>query len=425
MFPYFNKTVRLHYFGDESILINHEEPLFFNHAETMLLEKINGCSSTTEIVEKISKEIQSNEVQVIYNLFLDFIEREELKNVILIDSKPHENNLIISGKKGYKYPLNILLELTNKCNLKCVHCYKEAGYNKKDEISSEKLLEKLSSLSEHVYDIQLSGGEPMTHRKFADIVSFVKENFKTSSITTAATLITPKNVQLLKGISNVQVSLYSGIKEKHDLVTLVPNSFEKTLTGIKLLSENNIYTTVSTIVTSENIDEIEILVKKAIEVGANEIKFGEFSRSGRGLTLSKKWELNEEQTIQANEIITNLRLKYRDNILIGDWEDDKTTDRKMDYNHGGFSCGAGNLSWTITENGNIRPCVFLPENKFTTGNIFDNDLDMLLKKHHIQNLYTTLGEWENELNSVNLSTKKVCPVMSNYLDAFEEYNISR
>lgn len=424
MIPYFNKPIRIHYFGNDSLLIDGKSQLFFNHAETILLEKIDGKKTLLQISKTVADEINTDQHTVIFELLVKFIEREEFIDLIELINQPKDNLVMFTGEKGALYPLNILLEITDKCNLKCVHCYKEAGYSKSNDLDFSKLSRKLEELSKHVNEIQVSGGEPMSHKNFSEIITFIKTNFNTTSITTAGTLITSKNIHLLKGLSNVQVSLYSYLKEKHEKVTLLPNSFEKTLRGIKLLSEEEIYTTITTIVTSENIYELELLIEKAIEVGADEIKFGEFSRSGRGIDLDGTWELNSSQ-MKAINIITQLRLKYQNKIIIADWEEDKTTEKKMDYNHGGFSCGAGNLAWTVTENGNIRPCVFLPEDKFSTGNLIEDKLSDLVKKRHIENLFETLGNWEKELNSANLSTKNVCPVMSNYLEAYEQYTKSR
>lgn len=137
--------------------------------------------------------------------------------------------------------------------------------------------------------------------------------------------------------------------------------------------------------------------------------------------MGDEWVLDESNKNKVSKLIGELISKYSHIIDIADWNDDTTESKKMDYNHGGFACGAGNLSWTITEKGNIRPCVFLPEEKFTTGNIFTDNLEKLLKKEHIEGLHRTLEMWEEELNFEKHSTKDICPVMSNYLESFEEY----
>jgi radical SAM protein with 4Fe4S-binding SPASM domain len=273
-------------------------------------------------------------------------------------------------------------------------------------------------LKGNIIDIQITGGEPMSHPHFFNILSRCKENFPTS-ITTTATLITRKNVSYFSSLDVIQVSLYSAKRDEHDAITLVSNSYDRTLNGIRLLTGENYPVTVSSIVTQSNYRDLESLIQLCISLGAKAIKFGTFSRYGRGRNLDKSWELTPAQDREATEQITALSMKYKGKIEIYDWAEDEVEKKLIDVNHGGFACGAGNLAWVISEFGNIKPCVFLPEQQFTTGNIFESNFDQICKSNHSENLYTGLVEWEKELNKEGCGTEKVCPVIKNYLDYFE------
>ncbi|MFC4547101.1 hypothetical protein ACFO25_12230 [Paenactinomyces guangxiensis] len=115
-------------------------------------------------------------------------------------------------------------------------------------------------------------------------------------------------------------------------------------------------------------------------MGVKALKFGTFSRYGRGQNLERAWELTTDQDREATELIAALSSKYKGEIDVYDWSADKVEERPIDLNHGGFACGAGNLAWVISEFGNIKPCVFLPEDRFTTGNIFDDDLLLMIQE---------------------------------------------
>lgn len=270
-YPAVKTNYRLHFFGEDSLLIGSNKQLFFNSAETLFLEKMNGMNSLEEIASKIASELNTDRVEAILKMLKNFMEKISQLNILEILLAPKDTTIITTGMKGHKFPLNILLEITNKCNLKCVHCYKEAGYDKNDEIEIENLFEKLNLLSKHVFELQISGGEPISHRKFPDIIEFVKSKFNSVSITTAATLITERNVNLFKGLDSVQISLYSSNKDEHEKVTLVKGSYEKTLNGIKILSQNGAKVCVSNIVTNFNYNNLESLVTLAIEKGAKEV----------------------------------------------------------------------------------------------------------------------------------------------------------
>jgi radical SAM protein with 4Fe4S-binding SPASM domain len=417
-----NKIMHIHYFGDEAIIINREngQQFFLNSTELDIIERLHNGIDLKQLINMISLELNLEDKKEIEKILQKFIQEKLAQQII----EPVEifiaRTLNTTGMKGYQYPLNILLEITNKCNLKCVHCYKEAGYEKNNDISFINLADKLILLKGKIMDLQISGGEPMSHKNFKQIIRFCIENFRTT-ITTAATMINKHNIDLFKGISDVQVSLYSANSLDHEKITLLPGSYKRTLNGIKLLVEKNINVTVSSIVTKSNLESIEPLINLCISLGVKVVKFGEFSRYGRGLSLGKDWEMDPQSLKAAEDLIEELGEKYNKQIEVLNWKDDRVTDKPFDTNHKGFSCGAGNLSWTISEFGNIKPCVFLPEDRFKTGNIFDDDFIKLLKKDHIKNLYKNMKEWESELLQSSMDTEKICPVMSNYSKYFGDY----
>lgn len=379
--------------------------------------------------KKLTKEINDISEEESKNIILNYLSSSSssssFKDLITYSDKPLENNLNITGEMGSQYPREILLEITNRCNLKCVHCYKEAGYAKRDDIEINKLLSFLTFLSKKVNNIQISGGEPMLHPRYKEIFNFVTQNFKYPTITTAATLITNNNVKYLKEFKSVQVSLYSDNKEEHERVTLIPNSFNKTVRGIKILVENGVSVTVTNIITKNNIHDLEKYINFCVSLGVAEVKFGEFSRVGRGMNLNRNWELSEEENEIVTQKINEQIQKYKNDIYIYEWNESELEERSIDPYHKGFPCGAGNLSWTVTEKGNIKPCVFLPEEKFSTANFYMDTYENIVKKNHIKKLPINMKKWEMELNKVDKSTENICPVMINYIRGFEEYEKNR
>ncbi|MDP7978549.1 radical SAM protein [Bacillus sp. WLY-B-L8] len=419
MYPYVLNDVTIHYFGEKGIAVNHKDGnhYFLNKNELILLEKCNGNNSIDDIVQETAKEIQLFDILRVHNAISKFINFQMQRNLIGLNEISYYIPIHFTGKKGYEIPMEILLEITNRCNLKCIHCYKEAGYDKKDDIDIKKLLTKLEYFKGHIHSLQISGGEPMSHRYFFDILDYCTRNFSTS-LTTTATMINKHNAHRFIDVDNVQVSVYAATPEEHDKITLVPGSFHRTMRGIQELvhKENNV--TISSIITMENYMVLEDIIRLAVDMGVQAIKFGEFSRYGRGENLGEEWELAKDIDTYVTNRISELATKYKDRINVENYYDD-LLEMKFDYNHKGFSCGAGNLSWTISEFGNIKPCVFLPENRFKTGNIFEDDMDVLFKKNHILNLHTNIVEWEHSLNDQNMSSKQICPVMKNYEEFFD------
>ena len=70
-------------------------------------------------------------------------------------------------------PLYVAWQLTNECNLACLHCIEESGPGKAfpDELDEEQVFAVLNQiLDEDVPYLSFSGGEPMTHPRFFDLV---------------------------------------------------------------------------------------------------------------------------------------------------------------------------------------------------------------------------------------------------------------
>src|SRR5208283_3183295 len=72
-------------------------------------------------------------------------------------------------------PLYVAWQITNECNLACLHCIEESGPGKafKDELSREQVFSVLRQLAEaQVPYLSFSGGEPMLHPHFFEMAEF-------------------------------------------------------------------------------------------------------------------------------------------------------------------------------------------------------------------------------------------------------------
>ena len=114
------------------------------------------------------------------------------------------------------------IELTSKCNERCVHCYiphKFKLYNITDELYYSTLdqLSKMGTLS-----VTLSGGECMCHPKFKEYLRAAKNYDFYVNILSNLTLLDDEIIEIMKegNVSSVQTSLYSMIPEHHIISNL-------------------------------------------------------------------------------------------------------------------------------------------------------------------------------------------------------------
>ena len=140
-------------------------------------------------------------------------------------------------------PEFVALKLTNRCNLRCKHCYQwnEDGYhnfmskaeqNTDMEISIiEHVLEQTKQVKSRLY---LWGGEPLVHKEISDIIKLLINDLREVSICTNGILI-DKYLDDLIQIPNVEFLIaIEGFKDEHDNLRGM-GSFEKVIYNVRQL----------------------------------------------------------------------------------------------------------------------------------------------------------------------------------------------
>ncbi|MBU1632676.1 MAG: radical SAM protein, partial [Nanoarchaeota archaeon] len=131
----------------------------------------------------------------------------------------------------------IHMELTSKCNERCLHCY-IPHENKTKQMELSFALNVLDQLREmNTVSVTFSGGEPFLHKDILTIIEHARKNDFVVNILSNGTLLDKDNIQVLKdvNINMIQISLYSLDPEIHDAITQVNGSYEKTIKAIELL----------------------------------------------------------------------------------------------------------------------------------------------------------------------------------------------
>ena len=139
---------------------------------------------------------------------------------------------------------SVFLELTYRCNLKCVHCY-----NPKDISELEIPLEEAKKIIDDAYDlgcltVTVSGGEATTHSRFIELARYVRSRHMALEVFTNGQRLANDEALYDELVSiyphQIGLSLYSMTREKHDAVTAVPGSYDNTVNVIKRLREDGI-----------------------------------------------------------------------------------------------------------------------------------------------------------------------------------------
>jgi radical SAM protein with 4Fe4S-binding SPASM domain len=158
------------------------------------------------------------------------------------------------------------LQLLERCNLRCRHCYIGAGRSDvlalPDALNVARQFASMGGLR-----LMISGGEPLLYK---DLQAFIEQTADLSVrrvLLSNGTLIHPENVIWLK-VDEIQFSL-DGWKKGHDNLR-GSGAFERTVQGIHAAKEAGIAISVATMVHRENLDEFERMRDFLVEIGAIE-----------------------------------------------------------------------------------------------------------------------------------------------------------
>ncbi len=188
-------------------------------------------------------------------------------------------------------PLSVVWNLTNKCNLKCSHCFVDANFNEEseNELSTEEAKQVIDNLAANdVVTVNFCGGEPFTRDDIFELMKYTKENDIYPSVSTNATLLSKKNCHEVfdAGVRSITISLDSYSPKNHDHLRQVSGAFEMAVNGIKNAVEFGKFDDIiiNTTLLDYNYHEIPKIYDFVKELGATGFYVSRILPTGRGKT---------------------------------------------------------------------------------------------------------------------------------------------
>jgi len=182
----------------------------------------------------------------------------------------------------------VVWNITRTCNLRCVHCYSDSNaVQYPGELDWEQMQSVVTDLAAYqVPSLLLSGGEPMIHPRFFDLVDLASGAGLKLTISTNGTLITPEKAALLKAanVAYVGISL-DGIGPVHDEFRRKEGAFDAAVRGFKNCHEVKQKTGLRLTLTRHNVENIEQILDFIEDQEIQRVCFYHLVPAGRGSEL--------------------------------------------------------------------------------------------------------------------------------------------
>lgn len=269
---------------------------------------------------------------------------------------------------------NLFLELTLRCNERCLHCGSSCGEAIGEELTAEQYKRLLDEVKEDLGTerkmLCITGGEPLLRKDFFEIMGYARELGFSWGMTSNGTLIDRAAARRLRetGMRTISVSI-DGLEATHDAFRQTPGGWRRAMEGIEnLLAEGGFkHVQVTTVVTHKNIDELDELFEIFDKMDIDSWRVIGIEPIGRALRYPELLLTDGDQR-RLMEFIRNKRMAgepvcYGCSHYLGLGYEHEVRDWY-------FLCTAGLQTASITAGGDIIACLDIERRpEFVQGNI--------------------------------------------------------
>jgi len=291
-------------------------------------------------------------------------------------------------------PLGVQLDLTYRCNERCVHCYLD--HDDHGEMTTAEIKDLLDQMAgAGVFFLNLSGGEILMRRDFFEIFEYARRLMFSVKLKTNAVMIHAREADRISDLApdSVQISVYSHRPEVHDAITKLPGSLKKSIAGARLLVERGVKVIFANVLMRDNFRDYAGVQALAAEVGA------QFTIDP---TITPMMD-GDRSILNLNIERAELEQVFRDSSLLGTSAEEfcapptgpLAEEDAMDT----LPCSAGHTACYVSPYGDVYPCVQFP---LPTGNVRTTRF-IDIWQHSPQ---------MNEVRSITMSDLPVCSTCS-------------
>jgi len=300
---------------------------------------------------------------------------------------------------------SLFLHLTSRCNMSCGHCYatpdvreEEPGTGDQD-LPAEKVIALIDQcLAAGARGITFSGGEPLCHPQIMPILRYAASRMDVQLLTNGS-LIDQIWASTLADLGvRISISLDGSRPEIHDQLR-GKGRFSRTMHSIELLLRAGASgrMSINTTVTRQNFHDLQGLISLAQQLSLPLIRFlplrrvGRADEQGQGMVApvedyeaffasTSRWQEQHTFQIEVSCGLSGVVLKGAGPMNDALW------------------CPVGH-NLVVDHRGDAFPCVLLMRDAFKLGNIFQQDLQQMVRSSAMAEVCDTLARRRQEIES--------------------------
>jgi radical SAM protein with 4Fe4S-binding SPASM domain len=249
-------------------------------------------------------------------------------------------------------PLSAHLDVTYRCNERCVHCYLD--HEDHGEMTLAEIKDLLDQLADAgVLFLTLSGGEVLMRMDFFDILRYARRLQFCVKIKTNGFMIREKEANLIRelGVQEIRISIYSHRAEIHDAITKLPGSLKRSVAAIRLLKSCGLTVAIGNVLMLQNLNDYPGVKHLADELGVPVIT---------DPTITPKMD-GDRSLLQLGIRDIQLSHLFHDTELVENVDEFCAVPEAVDHSAlDNIACSAGHTYCYISPYGDVFPCVQFP-----------------------------------------------------------------
>ena len=368
-----------------------------NKIATEILFQLDGTKNYQDIIDYFSEKYKEShhDVDIKIKTLLNSLIQEYGFEVKKQDSPIlHEIKFV---KYHNIYPTVVSVELTDRCNIRCKHCYGNFCVEKTNYIPKDKLVHIFKSMKEvGVLTVELTGGDPSIYPYTAEAIEIAFDvgiqsvMLLTNGISLSEDLI--ETIVRHKNKMFVQIDLHSLDNKYYDWFTGSKGNLMRVQKNIDILASKGVQVRACSIITPKNYLEVVDIAEWAYKHGAVLYATSPVIEIGRATHKSVNTDLvftNPEELEEYIRLCEKISERHP-GFIRGKASEERQKSK---------NCGALTSQCSIKSNGDIKLCAM------DTGEYFDLNLGNILESS-MKQIYDKNYDFLSALMELQLPRKE-------------------